>query len=378
MRGTIIAEIRRRIENGDLSPGQRLPTRRELEKEFKVSGVTVERAISQLIQEGFLLAKRRSGTFVSQRPPHLCRYGLVFGAEPSESRGIRFLAALNDEAQIVGRAGEREIQVFHGVDRHNDSEDFHHLKAQIRARRLAGLVFAFVNESVMAELLAERPDLPWLSTVTTGISADPTIVGLNGRSFMDKALDILASRGRRRIAVLSVTGVDGELADYLQKGMAARGMINHPYWNQSVAASAPQGVSKLMPLLMHPELAPENKPDGLIITDDNMVEHASMGLINANVVVPRDLDVVAHCNFPWPTPSVLPVYRLGYDIDELLQTYLVVLERKRRGERVPRETQVNAVTEEEWKSRQSAALKRGGALVPPIHRQSPSTNTVHL
>jgi DNA-binding LacI/PurR family transcriptional regulator len=129
---------------------------------------------------------------------------------------------------------------------------------------------------------------------------------------------------------------------------------------------------------MHPELAPENKPDGLIITDDNMVEHASMGLINANVVVPRDLDVVAHCNFPWPTPSVLPVYRLGYDIDELLQTYLVVLERKRRGERVPRETQVNAVTEEEWKSRQSAALKRGGALVPPIHRQSPSTNTVHL
>jgi hypothetical protein len=85
-----------------------------------------------------------------------------------------------------------------------------------------------------------------------------------------------------------------------------------------------------------------------------MVEYASAGLISANVVIPRDLDVVAHCNFPWPAPSVLPVHRLGYDIDEVLHTYLAILEKKRDGERVPPEVQVRAVTEDQWKSRQSA------------------------
>src|SRR6185295_6183072 len=88
-------------------------------------------------------------------------------------------------------------------------------------------------------------------------------------------------------------------------------------------------------------------PDGLVIWDDNLVEHALIGLIAAGVRVPDDVAVVAHCNFPWPPPSVLPVTRLGYSIRQALRTCLDVLDRQRRGETVPPATKIPALFEEE-------------------------------
>ena len=47
--------------------------------------------------------------------------------------------------------------------------------------------------------------------------------------------------------------------------------------------------------------------------------------------VPDDCEVVAHCNFPWPTPSVLPVRRLGYDARRLLEEGIAAIDRQRAG-----------------------------------------------
>ncbi len=46
-------------------PGQKIPSAEQLAKHFMVSYVTVRQAIGQLEQEGFLVSKRGSGTFVS-------------------------------------------------------------------------------------------------------------------------------------------------------------------------------------------------------------------------------------------------------------------------------------------------------------------------
>ena len=57
--------IRNWILNKEFNPGDKIPSENELADNFNVSRLTVRQAISQLIQEGFLVTKRGEGTFVT-------------------------------------------------------------------------------------------------------------------------------------------------------------------------------------------------------------------------------------------------------------------------------------------------------------------------
>ena len=57
--------IREDILRGELRPGQKLPSRRALAEHLRVSVVTVSGAYEQLVDEGYLAAKPRSGYYVS-------------------------------------------------------------------------------------------------------------------------------------------------------------------------------------------------------------------------------------------------------------------------------------------------------------------------
>jgi GntR family transcriptional regulator len=57
--------IRSWLVNKEYSPGQKIPSEMDLMKRFDVSRFSIRQAISQLVQEGFLVSKRGEGTFVS-------------------------------------------------------------------------------------------------------------------------------------------------------------------------------------------------------------------------------------------------------------------------------------------------------------------------
>ena len=57
--------IRNWILNKEFNPGGKIPSENELAEKFNVSRLTVRQAISQLVQEGFLISKRGEGTFVT-------------------------------------------------------------------------------------------------------------------------------------------------------------------------------------------------------------------------------------------------------------------------------------------------------------------------
>ncbi|MFI1329554.1 GntR family transcriptional regulator [Streptomyces sp. NPDC020845] len=65
----IAAEIRRRIADGELAPGDRVPSTRQIAKEWGVALATATKALTTLRLEGLVEARPRVGTVVATRTP---------------------------------------------------------------------------------------------------------------------------------------------------------------------------------------------------------------------------------------------------------------------------------------------------------------------
>ena len=58
--------IKSKILRGEFSPGDKIPTEKELCEIYKVSTITVRQAISNLVKDGFIVKKQGKGTFISK------------------------------------------------------------------------------------------------------------------------------------------------------------------------------------------------------------------------------------------------------------------------------------------------------------------------
>jgi DNA-binding transcriptional regulator YhcF (GntR family) len=62
----IVAELRRRIADGELAPGDRVPSTRQITREWGVALATAAKALATLRREGLVLAEPRVGHVVSR------------------------------------------------------------------------------------------------------------------------------------------------------------------------------------------------------------------------------------------------------------------------------------------------------------------------
>lgn len=340
----ILDELRQQIVEGRYPPGSLLPTRDELVRHFRVSPITLQKALSGLIDDGFVYAKTGQGTFVVDEPPHLSRYGLVFPSDPGSDSWNNFFAAMNNEAMAIQRAKPERLSIYFGLEHPARHERRDKLIADVQAHRLAGLIFASPPFNFTGTPLLDEPGM---ARVATAPYADVPAVVLDTGSLLNKALAYLASRGRRRIAVVSaqVARPADAFFEAFRMLLPQRQMETRTYWEQAVHPSCPRWAKNVVELLF--QGGPATRPDGLIIADDNLVPHATAGLLAAGIRVPDEVDVVGHCNFPWPTPSVVPAKRIGYDARQVLAAFIASIDMQRRGETPPPVTEIAAVTDDE-------------------------------
>jgi DNA-binding GntR family transcriptional regulator len=64
----VVAEIKRRIEQGDYPPGTLLPSEHQLVQDFGVSRPTIVKSLSALRQDGWIDTQQGRGSFVRGRP----------------------------------------------------------------------------------------------------------------------------------------------------------------------------------------------------------------------------------------------------------------------------------------------------------------------
>ncbi len=351
----LLADLRGQIVSGTLPPGSRFPNRAEIKRTYGVANDTIQWAFDRLIRDGFVVARRGHGSFVAEQPPHLFDYGITFLTNPRD--GLywrRFDAALAQEADTIGHDGLHRFKLYHNLGIRAPSADFDRLAEDIREHRLAGMVFTGEFAGAEALLASSRPRTP--GVFLTGPPQKPRSVPtvyVDHSSFFRRALDYLARRGRRRVAILTVTGGFWQQHETEVREMAGQlGLTMQPYWILEISPAGAEGARGCMHLLMHP--GQNEVPDGLIVTDDNLTGHALAGLMAAGVRISQDLDVVTHWNFPLDAAAGLPVCRLGFDTHTLLQTCVDLLHQQRHGHQPPEPTThlIPAVFEDELKNNQ--------------------------
>ena len=344
----IVGSLRQRIIDGIYLPGSQLPTRAKLETSFDASSVTIQRALDSLVEDGFVVPRGRNGTFVAPRPPHLSHYGVVFPYRPKKGkRWPPFWQAIANEAAVLNRGGTKKLSLFYDVEDqiHSDATDYRELLDSVVKQRLAGLFFVVDPIQLSNTPVVQFPGLPRVTICDHKPKDVMRAIVLSTESQFRKSLAYFSSRGRRLLAVLGVSRIVGAYESLLPRLLKEYDMESRPYWIQGIDLDCTETARNCIHLLMH--RGQDVRPDALYIADDNFIEHASAGLIEAAVRVPHDLEVVAHCNFPWLTPSKLPVKRVGFDARTVLATALSLIDGLRRSDNVPQRTQVEAVLDDD-------------------------------
>jgi DNA-binding LacI/PurR family transcriptional regulator len=320
----ILAAIRRAIQRGQFAPGSQLPHRSELERQFGVTRLTVQRAADRLKAEGTIYSRGRWGTFVSEHPPCLYRHGLVF---PHRHRRDRTWSlafdALRQAAERIAAETPYRFELFPDVYDDSDgtpaSSHFARLQAALAQAELAGVIFGENPWPLGNSPLLLDGDTPRLALMSAANDDYPRLgaVAMDREDFLRQAMALLAARGCRRIAFLGLPFENTLELDQFRHLVAAHGLTTQPHWQHGVALSHAAWATHLAALLWHPDHA--TRPDGLVLTDDHLGPAVAAGLTSAGVRVPDDVQVVVLANLPCPAPPPLPFVRLGFDHRDVLR-----------------------------------------------------------
>ncbi|MDR1283879.1 MAG: GntR family transcriptional regulator [Opitutaceae bacterium] len=318
----IADRLRSMIYDGDLEPGMRLPSTRELSAQFSVDPTSVHRSLSLLVKEGLLLRTPYVGTFVAEPPKKkLERLAFYYRNGGGESPGM-FGRVLLEEITRLGHASGFVVEVFSDTRKIADTENSppDDLDRHTRTRRVQGVVLS----SVSPERVRWMDSLP-VPFATLSTPRHPHTFSWDRRAQAAAAVHQLAARGCRRIGMLcALLAHDAPGADDYQLGlyrgfvsaMAEAGLEVHPGRLSGIEKPDAPAVDK-MPAFgfeafnrLWGNLPARDRPDGLFIYPDTVALGALMAIPMHNLRVPDDLRLVLHTNAEFPVFCPYPVDRL--------------------------------------------------------------------
>lgn len=348
----IADDLRQQCLRGGLRPGARLPRREELLRRYAASATTIQQAINLLVADGLVEARGRAGTFVAARPPHLTDIGLVFPARRDNPYTWRhFYDVLAASAALWRGDQPRRFLPYCCPPAEPVGGDWQRLRDDIQHLRLSGVIHA--TSLVEPDLAKWQEQFHTPSVVLAPSHVQPgtqAAVLLSYDSFFSRAIEFLAQRGRRRAAVV----LNPELyfhveQQHIDREAARWGVEIRPMWRQFVGLGVPVAARSVTHLLLGGPA--EDRPEGLIVADDNLVSQSIQGVHDAGVRPGAALDVVVHANFPDASPAEGDgITRLGFDSRAILAAAVRLIDAWRESGQVTGPAEVPAVFQEElWK-----------------------------
>lgn|GEM_PF-1009202 len=327
----IADDLRHQLATGRLTPGMKLPRRLEMQRIYDSSPTTIQSAMDRLIADGIIETHGRRGTFVTRNAPLVSNLALVFHASRNDTlHWNRFYEALVTSAAAWQQEPPLRFITYHCTPSGEPNPESQWLQTDMRALKFGGII----------NITGMLPDnmLEWqrkftlplvVVTVTGAKTRAPAHVYLSYTSFLERAVEHLARQGRKRIGILVDPGMWFNVEETAFEQTVARcGVEARQHHRQMVSVTTPICARSASRLMMH--LPPDDRPDGLIIADDNFGSHAVQGLQDAGVQIGADVSLVVHANFPSVSEfRDIPVTRLGFNARTVLESAVQIVNRWR-------------------------------------------------
>jgi DNA-binding LacI/PurR family transcriptional regulator len=335
----VVELLRRRIVQGEFEPNTRLPNQSELVRDLGVSTITIQRALERLSDEGFVTSQPRRGVFVNSNPPHMVDYCLVFPHSLDQMASQnRFLHGLHHTATQLEAATGKRTTIYCGMEYPTDTQEYHQLVSQVVQRRTAGLIFLSSPWAFAQTPLLTTQGVPRVAIMDQSLTKSVKNVILE--PYVGAALDWLKARGVKRLGMLVLPQAGERIAAQWTGEARLRGIEMPPVFVQAVSSDYPNWARRSVELLMNGPA--DKRPDGLVISDDNLVPYATAGLAGAGISIP----VVAHGNFPYLTDCLVDAVRFGPDVRQVLQGCIELIDQTRLGKTSPSSLRLPAVQSE--------------------------------
>ena len=211
----IIESLRRGITSGIYRGGARLPSEAELARKFKVSRMTVVKAVQQLQQEGLVVRKVGSGTYAAELGGS---EGLVFGLLIPDLGQTEIFEPICRGMVRSPQARKHSLLWGHSIAAADNKEDQarelseHYLAQNVDGVFFAPLEFSVNREAVNAEIMDryERAGVPVVLLDRCGLPFPQfprsDLVGLDNRRAGFLLTEHLLTMGARSVAFLAREG----------------------------------------------------------------------------------------------------------------------------------------------------------------------------
>ncbi len=330
-----IAAILREEILSDPRPGQRLASIEQLAKRFEVSFITVREGLTALAEEGLIERRVGSGTYVGDltKGRHV---GVLVEWDISDPRTSYFYRRTPQRVVRFLRANGWPARLYAGHLAPDEESlrpptctDF--LEA-VERRRLGGVV-AFTPDQTFPQWygVLEKQRVPVVGPdekCTRRVTWDSTALVRTG-------VDYLLSHGRRRLALMEYHWREGRprFVEHFQAALTGAGVAANERWiRRAPTPCAPQaGWEEFRAIWAEGR----EKPDGLLICNDNLFPGAVMAILQLGIRVPEDLLVVTHFNHGSGMVCPFPVVKLEFDPDGYARTAGATLLKLMRHEPVP-------------------------------------------
>lgn len=324
----ILEHLRARIVRGEFKPGDKLPNRPELLKEYSVCISAFQKCINQLVAENFIESRGAKGMCVTANPPHLCRFAVLLpGSEQdsgveqdSFSAGLRLVVA-----EYTRQHPECSFLFYHLGSMSDPAIDrWSEFAADASRGLLAGAVCVFLSPP--APVRKQLGDFPCvvISKLRSDAPHRAPDISFDMQKLLQLELAHLAEKGCRKAAVLMFDNMtvahNMEIMDAAENGplycprkwilgmnLTSRDLL---YYNMFELLFSPQNTEV---------------PDGLAVLNENFLPIILNALTRLNLVPGRDVRIVSHGNRPNPRKLIPEVDYIPFDVGEVLQQALSLL-----------------------------------------------------
>ena len=334
--------IRNRILKGEWRVGGKIPSERALEKQLRISRLTISKGLAHLVAEGLLVRKRGKGTFVSE--------GLA--SAHTKSRWIKFISPVGGSGRNPTRHGVMEGMYealagdgFHvGIDFYKSAEEQVGLLKRNGQEDLAGLVVWFTPEAEnVAELLrlkAKQYPFVLVDSYPMDFEADFAVTdNLEGSRLV---VDYLAGLGHRRIAYVTRPVDRSSLRDR-QTGFL-QGLVTHglPFDSSGIVTLRQTGLeaSDEVGAAVDRLLERRPAPTAIFFSNDDLALAAVGHLRGKGIQVPGDVSIVGYDNIDESEHGPVPLTTVMQDFFQMGKTAGEILSERLKGNSASRPLRV--------------------------------------